>query len=134
MKRENPDEKKSPELRKKAEKKLSHETIDIEKLSEADVRKLAQKLQVYQIELDLQNKELRMSQQKLEASRDRYSRLYDFAPVGYLTISEKGLVLEANLTYALMLGLERGSLIKNDCQILLPGKIKIYFIFITNMF
>ncbi|MBT3880631.1 MAG: response regulator [Candidatus Scalindua sp.] len=98
-------------LRKKAVKKLKPETVDISRLSEVDVRKLAHELQVHQIELDMQNEELRKSQQELENSKDRYSRLYDFAPVGYLAVSEKGIVLEANLTSSQMLGIERKDLI-----------------------
>ena len=112
MKKESYKHKNDTDLRKKAEKKLKHDAIDIKRLSETEVRKLAHELQVYQIELDIQNEELRKSQQALENSRDRYSRLYDFAPVGYLIISEKGLILEANLTFALTLGMERDSLIK----------------------
>ena len=103
--------KKPSALRKRAEKKLKPETIDIKRLSDEEVRKLAHELQVHQIELDMQNEELRRSQLELEDSRDRYSRLYDFAPVGYFTISEKGIVLEANLTGAEMLGVERRELI-----------------------
>ena len=83
----------------------------IEKLTDADVRKLAHELQVHQIELEMQNEELRKSQQELEDSRDKYSRLYDFAPIGYFTISDDGVIMEANLTGAKMLGVERSHLI-----------------------
>lgn len=67
---------------------------------------------MHQIELEMQNEELRRVQQELEASRDRYASLYDFAPVGYLTPSEQGIILEVNRTAAAMLGVERDRLIK----------------------
>ena len=127
MKKENQKQKKISELRKEAEEKLRPDTIDTERLSEAEVRKLAHELQVYQIELEMQNEELRKSSNELEDSRDRYSRLYDFAPIGYLTISEKGLILEANLTFALMLGMERGSLIKKQLSTFITREDKDIF-------
>jgi PAS domain S-box-containing protein len=72
---------------------------------------LAHDLQVHQIELEMQNRELREAQQQLEAARDRYADLYDFAPVGYLSMDEHGRILEINLTAAGMLGVERARLI-----------------------
>jgi len=66
---------------------------------------------VSQIELELQNEELRRALEQVEATRLRYTELYDQAPVGYVTVSEHGLILHANLTAAGMLGETRGSLI-----------------------
>jgi len=68
---------------------------------------LLQELQVQHIELEMQNRQLREAQQELEETRDRYADLYDFAPVGYLTLDESGVVQEINLTGAVMLGRER---------------------------
>ena len=59
----------------------------------------------------MQNEELRRAQEELEVSRARYFDLYDLAPVGYVTLSEKGLILEANLTFAALLGVTRGALV-----------------------
>ncbi len=70
-----------------------------------------QTMEEQQIELELQNEELRTSQEALHISQERYFDLYDFAPVGYCTISEQGLILEANLTTANLLGLPRGELV-----------------------
>ncbi len=99
------------DFRKQAEGKTNPGTIDIKKLSESAVRKLAYELQVHQIELEMQNEELRISQLALGEARDRYSRLYNLAPVGYLTLSDKGVILEINLKGAAMLGVERKHLI-----------------------
>ncbi|MDO8293648.1 MAG: PAS domain S-box protein, partial [Gallionella sp.] len=71
-----------------------------------------QALSEQQAELELQNEELRTSQEALHVSQERYFDLYDFAPVGYCTVSEQGLILEANLTIATLLGLPRSALVK----------------------
>lgn len=68
-------------------------------------------LQVYQIELEMQNEALRLAQQMIEESRDSYLDLYDFAPIGYLTLTEDNLISEINLTAASLLGFDREQLI-----------------------
>ena len=74
------------ELRRRAMETLKSKRSSMEKMPVEDVRKLAEELQIHQVELEMQNEELRSIQWELEQSRKKYSDLYDFAPVGYLTI------------------------------------------------
>ena len=76
------------------------------------VRQTLHELRVHQIELEMQNEELRRAQVELDAERARYFDLYDLAPVGYCTLSEQGLILQANLTAVSLLGMTRAALIK----------------------
>jgi len=71
-----------------------------------------QELRVHQIELEMQNEELRHAQVELDAVRERYFDLYDLAPVGYCTLSERGLILQANLSAATLLGVARSGLVR----------------------
>ncbi|NEV63776.1 ATP-binding protein [Thiorhodococcus minor] len=82
-----------------------------EPLSLEDARQLVHELRVHQVELELQNEELRTAQAELEASRARYFDLYDLAPIGYLTLTETGMIAEANLAAANLLGAPRTQLI-----------------------
>ena len=84
---------------------------DIEVLSSEGLREKLHELRVHQIELEMQNEELRRSRSEINAARARYFDLYNLAPVGYFTISEKGLILEANMTAATLLGVARAALI-----------------------
>ncbi|MDP2169020.1 MAG: response regulator [Rhodocyclaceae bacterium] len=75
-------------------------------------RQMLHELRVHQIELEMQNEELRRAQVELEASRARYFDLYDLAPVGYCTLGERGLILQANLNAAVLLGVARSALVR----------------------
>jgi len=97
------------QLRVQAETQLVHEPEKTWMSHPAE--RLLHELRVHQIELKMQNETLRQVQIELEESCDRYVDLYDFSPVGYLTLTSEGLVVEANLTGAALLGIERKELL-----------------------
>jgi PAS domain S-box-containing protein len=105
------------EMRRRAEEiareKAAQSLENVEGPLPEEGRRMLHELRVHQIELEMQNEELRRAEAELDAARARYFELYDLAPVGYVTISEKGLILEANLTAATLLGVARGALVKH---------------------
>jgi PAS domain S-box-containing protein len=108
------------ELRRPAEARarehIAPAAADLAGLTPEAARRLLHELQVHQIELEAQNEELRRTQGELEAVRARYFDLYDLAPVGYFTVSAAGLILEANLTLATLLGVDRGALVRQPLR------------------
>lgn len=101
--------------RQQAEARLLNNTARLSAeaaaLSPEDIRQLLHELGVHQIELEMQNEELRESQLALDVARERYFDLYDLAPVGYFAISEHGIIRQANLTAASLFGLVRSALL-----------------------
>ena len=79
--------------------------------SAAQSQRLLHELRVHQIELEMQNEELRVSRAEVESGLKRYTDLYDFAPVGYLTLSAEGTISELNLPAAVLLGRERSRVV-----------------------
>ncbi|MHB9098688.1 MAG: sensor histidine kinase, partial [Syntrophales bacterium] len=76
-----------------------------------EMKRLVQELQIHQIELEMQNEELKRARDEAEAERERYLDLYDFAPVGYLTLDVNGVIRQMNLTGARLLGGDRSRLL-----------------------
>ena len=103
--------KEQPQLRADAESRLATAPPDVGPPARP-AEELLHELQVYQIELEMQNEELRQAHLALEESRDRYLDLYEFAPIGYFTLTREGMISEANLTGAALLGVERKSLLR----------------------
>ena len=94
----------SSDLRMRAEMKLGNESERLLRIPAQDTEQLVYELGTYQIELEMQNEELRINQQALESSYRTYADLYDFAPVGYFSFDRDGTILEANQAGAAMLG------------------------------
>ena len=105
------DEDRSRHLRPKAEAKFVRDPklpADMEKMSQEE---LIHELRVHQIELEMQNEELKSDHAMIEESRDKYAQLYDFAPTGYFTLSHDVVILEANVATAMFLGVDHQKLI-----------------------
>jgi PAS domain S-box-containing protein len=108
-------------LRRQAEKLLRKIKRDVAAMPVKDVQQLVHEFQVHQIELEMQNEELRRTQMELEATRDRYMHLHDFSPVGQLTLDTNGTIVEANLRAGTLLGINRQELIGQSLACLLAS-------------
>jgi PAS domain S-box-containing protein len=107
----------SKRLRELAERRL-RQSPPVDRELSAEMERLVYELEVHQEELEIQNEELRRAQLELKTSRDRYVDLYDFAPVGYLTLNARGEIIEANLTAAILLEMDRSKLIGRQFALL----------------
>jgi PAS domain S-box-containing protein len=98
-------------LRDVAEKKLGKSRDVTQEFKDKTPEEIIHELQVHQIELEMQNHELRRIQLELEQSRDKFQSLYDFSPAGYFTLTHNGIIKDVNLTGAKLLGAPRSKLI-----------------------
>ena len=102
------------ELRRRAKKRLKEkQSVTGQIVTEAELRRLHNELEVHQIELEMQNEELHRAQAETEAVLSKYTDLYDFAPVSYFTLGRDGTILQLNLAGARLLGKERSRLINH---------------------
>jgi PAS domain S-box-containing protein len=105
------------ELRRRAKHQLRKQRVGLPQVeSKADAQRTLQELQIHQIELELQNEELKQSKIEVDAGLEKFTDLYEFAPVGYFSLNEQGLILEVNLTGATSLGIERSRLTRRRFQ------------------
>jgi PAS domain-containing protein len=126
--------KRESELRQRAEKILSVKPEAFQSLPSVDVQKLIHELSVHQIELEMQNAELRRVQLELQEARDKYVDLYDFAPTGYFTLDSNSLILEVNLAGGNLLGSEKHSLIGTQfAASISPDSQDVFYFHYRNM-
>ena len=123
-------------LRKRAEEQArTLEPTSLSTQTPETIQQMLHELRVRQIELEMQNEELRRAQAKIEAGRARYVDLYDLAPVAYCTLSEQGLILEANLTATTLLGMARGALVEQPIsRFILKEDQDIYYLHCKKLF
>jgi PAS domain S-box-containing protein len=115
-------------LRRHAEHRLHQQPVSGPRIeSKADAQRILHELQVHKIELELQNEELKHSKAEIAAALEKYTALYDFAPVGYFSLDEQGLMLEINLTGATLLGMERSRIINRRFQLFVAPKSRPVF-------
>jgi PAS domain S-box-containing protein len=112
------------ELRGRADKLVGQPTSSN---MDADARRMLHEIDVYQIELESQNAELRAARDESEALLDKYTELYDFALVGYFTLSSESTILRANLTGSAMVGIGRSSLIGSSFSMLVNPAHRVAF-------
>lgn len=115
-------------LRQKAEEIVKTKQLEDDILQkEVDAQKLLHELQVHQIELEMQNEELRYAYETAEATLKRYTRVFDLSLVGYFMIDNKGTILNLNFTGADTLGERRFSLINSNFKLFLSERSKSVF-------
>ncbi len=115
-------------LRIKAEEKLKKKRKKVtSEIQEADAKKLLHELQVHQIELEMQNEELRQANATAEEALRRYTMLYDFAPMGYFILDAEGSITDLNFTGAEILGEKRFSLINSNIRVFLVENSRLLF-------
>ena len=112
MKNAKPTPREARALRQRAEQKLrEHRALAEQPPSEVDARALVHELRVHQIELEMQNEELRRAEAQALEAVEKYTDLFDFAPLGYFQLTQDGVIREANLAGAALLGLDRSRVV-----------------------
>ena len=123
-------------LRRKAEELLKSKQKKAEmSVMETDTKKLLHELQVHQIELEMQNEELRQANETAEAALKKYTMLYDFAPMGYFTIDIDGSIWDLNFTGAELLGEKRFSLINSNFKLFISKEsLPVFSKFLSDVY
>jgi PAS domain-containing protein len=115
-------------LRKLAESRLQQKKTDGHETGiEPDVKILLHELQVHQIELEMQNEELKQAYETAETTLKKYTMMYDFAPMGYFTLDHEGRICELNFTGADLLGDRRFRLINSNFKLYVSDESRTEF-------
>ena len=114
-------------MRQVAEARLKPKPVPRRPLNEVELQRLQHELEVHQIELEMQNEELRAIRAELETNVERYTDLFDFAPVGYFTLTADGKINQVNLTGTKLIGVERAQLLGRRLQSLFDEQDRTVF-------
>jgi PAS domain-containing protein len=130
MKKEKAESNHNDDLRRQAEERLKDNQSGsgrFQDREEGEAKALVHELQVHQIELEMQNEELKRAKLETEDALAKYSDLYDFAPIGLFAIDMQGLIQEVNLAGASLLGIERRNLMNRHFRLFVASKDRPFF-------
>ena len=123
-------------MRRRAEQRLEEQgEADRTLRIQTDAQRIIHELHVHQIELEMQNEELRIARDKAEILLEKYTNLYDFAPIGYFSMDAEGCIREVNLTGAGLLGAPRSTLMEqNLAQFITPQSRPVFLSYLEKVF
>lgn len=122
------------ELRRSAERRLGEQPLG-DAAPEVDTGRLLHELQVHQVELEMQNEELQQARRETQAALERYTELYDFAPLGYFTLGRDGGIRQLNLAGATLLGAARAQLVGKRFGVFVEaGYVVVFNAFMDGLF
>ncbi|OYW77763.1 MAG: hypothetical protein B7Z37_02425 [Verrucomicrobia bacterium 12-59-8] len=111
------------DLRRRAERQMREQPAKTLTVADhADAQRTLQELQIHQIELELQNEELKLTKAEVDEGLEKFTELYDFAPVGYFTLTNDGTIQQVNLTGTTMVGMQRSTLLGQRFGMLLESR------------
>jgi len=136
MKNENKSSMDALVVRRRAEEQYEVlEKEDSTPYTDPKIYQLIQELKIHQIELEMQNEELRNTKLDVEAGLERYTDLYDFAPIAYFTLDREGIIRQLNLAGAKLLGIPRSRLINRHLGILVSHETRpLFSAFLARVF
>lgn len=136
MNYEEPDYTDAQSLRMNAEKQLKLKQLEAtDQATEYDEKRLMHELSVHQIELQMQNEELRRANEKAETALRKYTLLYDFSPMGYFTLDAEGKIEDLNFSGADMLGERRFSLVGSNFKVFISRESRdIFDVFLNSAY
>lgn len=124
------------DLRRRAKRRLREQPATMQSVAgHASAQRTLQELEIHQIELELQNEELKLTKAEVDAGLEKYTDLYDFAPVGYFTLANDGTIRQVNLTGSSMVGVQRSRLLGQRFGVLLDPQCRRDFnVFLARVF